>query len=78
MLARQSANANLASNMKEYVTGSIFQPLVWEQLKAIALTLALAVTGTIASTSQAQAKIAYWLCGMMRFGMRSVSFGWNR
>ena len=46
-LARNSANANLATNLKAYVTDSFFQPLVIEQLKAIALTLSLAVVGTI-------------------------------
>ena len=47
-LARSSANANLASDsMKPYVTNSFFQPLVWEQLKAIGLTLALAIVGTL-------------------------------
>jgi len=46
-LARSSANANLAGdNMKAYVTNSFFQPLVLEQLKAIALTLCLAIVGT--------------------------------
>jgi ammonium transporter, Amt family len=46
-LARNSANANLATFLKTKVTDSFFQPLVIEQLKAIALTLALAVVGTI-------------------------------
>ncbi|MCX6923052.1 MAG: ammonium transporter [Verrucomicrobia bacterium] len=46
VLARPSANPNLATNLKDYVTGSVFQPLVFEQLKAIALTLLLAVVGT--------------------------------
>jgi Amt family ammonium transporter len=46
MLARNSANANLATNLKAYVTDSYFQPLVLEQIKAIALTLVLAVVGT--------------------------------
>jgi Amt family ammonium transporter len=46
VLARNSANANLATNLKGYVTDSFFQPLVLEQLKAIALTLVLAVVGT--------------------------------
>ena len=46
-LARNSANANLALNLKDYVTDSFFQPLVLEQLKAIALTLCLAVVGTV-------------------------------
>jgi Amt family ammonium transporter len=47
MLARNSANANLATNLKDYVKDTPFQPLVWQQLQAIVLTLALAVVGTI-------------------------------
>jgi ammonium transporter, Amt family len=48
MLARNSANANLANdNLKAYVTNTIFQPLVWQQLAAIGLTLALAIVGTL-------------------------------
>jgi Amt family ammonium transporter len=47
MLARNSANPNLATNLKDYVKDRFFQPLVLEQLKAIALTLTLAVVGTI-------------------------------
>jgi len=46
ILARNAANANLATNLKDYVTDSAFQPLAFEQLKAIALTLCLAVVGT--------------------------------
>jgi Amt family ammonium transporter len=47
-LARTSANGNLKSDwMKPYVTDSFFQPLVLEQLKAIGLTLALAIVGTL-------------------------------
>jgi ammonium transporter, Amt family len=46
VLARNSANANLATNLKEYVKDTCMQPLVWEQIKAIALTLVLAVVGT--------------------------------
>jgi Amt family ammonium transporter len=45
-LARNAANGNLATNLKDYVKDSFFQPLVIEQLKAIALTLVLAVVGT--------------------------------
>jgi len=45
-LARNSANANLATNLKDYVTDSVFQPLLWEQFKAIGITLLLAVVGT--------------------------------
>jgi Amt family ammonium transporter len=48
VLARGSANANLAGdNLKAYVTNSAFQPLVWEQIKAIGVTLAIAIVGTI-------------------------------
>jgi Amt family ammonium transporter len=46
MLARNSVNPNLANNLKDYVKDSAFQPLVWEQLKAIGLTLVLATVGT--------------------------------
>jgi Amt family ammonium transporter len=46
VLARNSANGNLTTNLKNYVTDSCMQPLVWEQLKAIGLTLVLAVVGT--------------------------------
>ena len=46
-LARNAANANLATNLKDKVTDSFFQPLVLEQLKAIGLTLVLAVVGTV-------------------------------
>ena len=45
-LARNAANANLATNLKAQVTDSFFQPLVLEQLKAIGLTLVLAIVGT--------------------------------
>jgi Amt family ammonium transporter len=45
-LARTSANSNLSTNLSAYVKDSFFQPLVVEQLKAIALTLVLAVVGT--------------------------------
>jgi Amt family ammonium transporter len=47
MLARNSVNANLATNLKAYVTDSWFQPLVWEQLKAVGVTLALTIVGTV-------------------------------
>ncbi len=46
MLARNSANANLATNLKSYVTDTLFQPLLMEQLKAVGITIALAVVGT--------------------------------
>jgi Amt family ammonium transporter len=45
-LARTAANPNLATNLKGQVTDSLFQPLVLEQLKAIGLTLVLAIVGT--------------------------------
>jgi ammonium transporter, Amt family len=45
-LARNTANANLATNLKDYVKDSVFQPQVLEQLKAIGLTLVLAIVGT--------------------------------
>lgn len=45
-LARNEANPNLATNLKPYVTDHFFQPLVLEQLKAIGLTLVLAIVGT--------------------------------
>jgi Amt family ammonium transporter len=47
MLARTDANANLLNDwMKPFVKNSWFQPLVFEQLKAIGLTLVLAIVGT--------------------------------
>src|SRR5205814_3827054 len=46
VLARNVANPNLATNLKAKVTDTLFQPLVIEQLKAIGVTLALAVVGT--------------------------------
>ncbi len=46
LLARESANPNLATNLKGYVADTLFQPLALEQLKAIGVTLALAVVGT--------------------------------
>lgn len=45
-LARNAANGNLATNLKDYVTDRFFQPLVWQQLEAIGLTLVLAIVGT--------------------------------
>ncbi len=47
MLARNSANANLAINLKDQVTDSLFQPLLVEQLKAVGLTVALSIVATI-------------------------------
>ena len=46
-LARNAANPNLATNLKDKVTDHFFQPLVIEQLKAIGVTLALAIFGTL-------------------------------
>jgi Amt family ammonium transporter len=47
MLARTSANGGLTADyLKGYVTNSKFQPLVFEQIKAIGLTLVLAIVGT--------------------------------
>jgi Amt family ammonium transporter len=47
MLARNAANGNLALNLKDYIKDTAFQPLLMEQIKAILLTLALAVGGTV-------------------------------
>ena len=47
VLARNAANGNLATNLKSLVTDSCTQGLVLEQLKAIGVTLGLAVTGTV-------------------------------
>jgi Amt family ammonium transporter len=47
VFARTTANGNLSTNLGKYVTNAKLQPLVWEQLKAIGLTLVLAVVGTI-------------------------------
>jgi len=46
ILARNAANGNLATNLKDYVKDTAMQPLVFEQIKAIGLTLVLAVVGT--------------------------------
>ena len=53
MLARTSVNGNFAGNLNNtsqghiaYVTDSLTQPLVFEQLKAVGITIALAVVGT--------------------------------
>ena len=46
-LASNSANGNLALNLKGYVTDAFVQPLVIEQLKAMGFTIALSVVGTI-------------------------------
>jgi hypothetical protein len=47
MLARNAANANLATNLKTQVTDTLFQPLLVEQLKAVVVTLVLSVVATI-------------------------------
>jgi len=47
VLARNSANANLATNLKDYVTDSSTQKLVFEQIKAIGVTLVIAIVGTV-------------------------------
>jgi Amt family ammonium transporter len=47
ILARNAANGNLATNLKDYVTDSATQKLVFEQIKAIGLTLVLAIVGTV-------------------------------
>src|SRR5882724_6580181 len=47
ILARNAANGNLATNLGKYVTDSPTQPLVMEQIKAIGLTLVIAIVGTI-------------------------------
>ncbi len=47
MFARNAVNANLATNLKAYVTDHVFQPLVWEQVKAVGVTLALVIPSTI-------------------------------
>jgi len=46
ILARNSVNSNLATNLSKFVTDSRTQPLVLEQLKAIGVTLVLATVGT--------------------------------
>lgn len=46
-LARNSANANLATNLKDYVKDTFMQPLVFEQLKAMVITIVLAIVGTV-------------------------------
>ncbi len=47
MLARNEANANLATNLKAYVTDSLFQPLLMEQIKAVGITLVWSVVATV-------------------------------
>ena len=52
-----SANGNLATNLKDYVKDSFFQPLVGQQLIAIVLTMLLAVIGTAIIASIVKATI---------------------
>src|SRR5581483_5252385 len=47
LFARNAANANLATNLKTQVTDTFGQGLVMEQLKAIGITLVLAVVSTV-------------------------------
>ena len=47
MFARQEANPNLATNLSKYVTDSIFQPQLWEQIKTVLVSLCLFIPGTI-------------------------------
>jgi len=46
VLARNSANGNLATYLKDYVKDGVAQPLVFEQVKAIIVTFFLATIGT--------------------------------
>ena len=56
-LARNSANSNLATNLKDYVKDTFMQPLVFEQHKAIAITIVLAVVGTVIIASIVKAVV---------------------
>ena len=47
MFARQEANPNLATNLSKYVTDSLFQPQLVEQLKTVGVSLLLFIPGTI-------------------------------
>jgi Amt family ammonium transporter len=47
MFARNAVNPNLATNLSKYVTDSLTQPLVWEQVKAVGVTLLLVIPSTI-------------------------------
>jgi len=47
MFARNAANPNLATNLKAYVTDTLFQPQLKEQLKTVGVTLVLVFVGTI-------------------------------
>ena len=57
VLARNDANGNLATYLKEKVTDSCTQPLVFEQVKAIIVTLLLATIGTAIIASIVKATI---------------------
>jgi Amt family ammonium transporter len=45
-LARNAANGNLAVNLKDFVTDSAGQKLLFEQFKAVAITIVLSVVAT--------------------------------
>ena len=51
MLARNAANPNFGAVLNagsvKYVTDHVFQPLVFEQLKAVGVTIVLSVIGTV-------------------------------
>jgi Amt family ammonium transporter len=47
MLARNAVNPNFATNMSKFVTDTLFQPLVMEQVKAVVITIILSVVGTV-------------------------------
>jgi Amt family ammonium transporter len=51
MLARNAANPNfggvLNAGTVKYVNDTLFQPLVWEQCKAVGITIVLSVVGTV-------------------------------
>jgi Amt family ammonium transporter len=57
ILARNGANANLVTYLKDKVTDSCTQPLVFEQIKAIIVTLLLATIGTAIIASIVKATI---------------------
>jgi Amt family ammonium transporter len=57
MLARTKANGNLSNFLSQYVTNSRLQPLVWEQIKAILVTLVLAIVGTAIIASIVKATV---------------------
>ena len=51
VLARNSANANLVTYLKDKVTDSYMQPLLFEQIKAVLLTLVLADANVNSNTA---------------------------